>query len=153
MSSPDEKPKENCDSSDKNSGIAGGSYIEERKSNVEYLDLDIKSTITQKQKDFTPDDCVASTSDDKTLPVANENDIRLEQKSDSPSFDNEHSDMYAKDHKSSSLTLKRTIAEANLDNPENRYLTLDEIEERKKSRLKGTKEDPTVPSNDKNSIR
>ena len=153
MNSTDETPKENCDSGDKDSGKAGGSYIEERKSNVEYLDLHIKTTITQKQKELTPEDTDASTSDDKTLPVPNENDVLPEQKSDSPSFDNEYSDMYAKDDKSSSTTLKRTIAEANLDNPENRYLTLDEIEERKKSRFKCTNEVPKEPSNDKNSIR
>ena len=153
MNSTDETPKENCDSGDKDSGKAGGSYIEERKSNVEYLDLHIKTTITQKQKELTPEDTDASTSDDKTLPVPNENDVLPEQKSDSPSFDNEYSDMYAKDDKSSSTTLKRTIAEANLDNPENRYLTLDEIEERKKSRFNCTNEVPKEPSNDKNSIR
>ena len=153
MNSTDETPNGSCDSSDKDSGKLGGSYIEERKSNVEYLDLHIKTTISQKQKELTPEDIDASTSDDKTLPVPNENDVFLEQKSDSPSFDNEYSDMYTKDGKSSPSTLKRTIAEANLDNPENRYLTLDEIEERKKSRFKCTKEDPKVPSNDKNSIR
>ena len=59
------------------------------------------------------------------------------------SFDNVFSDMYSCDDDagdSSSSNLKRTINDANFNDPENKFLTLDEIEERKKLKLKDSRD-------------
>ena len=158
-----EASKENssgeCDATEKDAGKAGGSYIEERKRNIEYLDLHTENKVKSKSNDLI-EECNASTSQSMSKDSITKPQIRSEEeyppgenKQEIPSFDNEFSEMYTKDDKDYSSKLKRTIAEANFNNPETHFLTLDEIEERKKAKIVGTKGDPKESSKSTSSIR
>jgi hypothetical protein len=141
-----EIPSTKLDEEDESSKV-DGSYIEERKRNVDYLDLEtekaLKTIRDQTSKEVTP-----STSSDASKPDAsvdsadvssNKNDLPPgEENFQNQSFNNEFSDMYSEEGEDSSSKLKRTITQANFNNPENQFLTLDEIEERKKAKLGGS---------------
>ena len=154
MDSSEHKPSEKCNNGNEDYEKTEGTYIEERKRNVEYLDLQTESSVISQSKDPIDEDDNTSTSKTKEELNQNEQDLPPgEDKNDSTSFDNEFSDMYTEKEKGSTSSLKRTIAEANLENPENQYLTLDELEEIKKAKLEGTKESPKVSSQPSTSIR
>lgn len=128
---------------------AKGSYIAQRKRNIEYLDLETEDNVKTKRGQLHNPLTSLTTGE---LPPSNvpvdPGDLHVEQddappgeeKFENQSFANQFSDMYSDDGNDSSSDLKRTIHEANLNNPENQYqwyLTLDEIEERKKARMEG----------------
>ena len=141
-----EIPSTKSDEEDEPSKV-DGSYIEERKRNVDYLDLQTE-TLLKTIRDQTSEDVTPSTSNDASKPDASlhsadfssiDNDLPPgEDNFQNQSFNNEFSDMYSEDGEDSSEKLKRTITQANFNNPENQYLTLDEIEERKKAKLGGS---------------
>ena len=125
-----------------------GSYIEERKRNIEYLDLQTEKTL-KNIREQTSKEVTQATSNDssKKSPsvgstdnlATNDNDLPPgEEHFENQSFNSEFSEMYSEEGDSSLSKLKRTITQANLNNPENRYLTLDEIEERKKAKMGGS---------------
>ena len=65
-----------------------------------------------------------STSKTKEQLYQNEEDVPPgEDKTDRTSFDNEFSDMYTEDEKGATSSLKRTIAEANLENTRHKIST------------------------------
>ena len=159
MESSKENSSSECDATEKDAGKAGGSYIEERKRNVEYLDLHTENKGKSKSNDLI-EECNPSASQTMSKDSITMGPIRSEEeyppgenKQEIPSFDDEFSEMYSKDDKGSSSKLKRTIAEANFNNPENQFLTLDEIEERKQAKIEGTKGDPKDSSKCTSSIR
>ena len=128
------------------SSNAEGSYIQERKRNIEYLDLQTdKLPKTTKEHPGSSVSAVTSTKPASPNVLLSSTD-RCDTKEDSTpieqplkdhSFDNEFSELYSDDSSKPSSSLKRTIDEANLKSPENQYLTLDEIEERKRVKLEG----------------
>ena len=139
IESPSTKPDEEDESSK-----VDGSYIEERKRNVDYLDLQTEKAL-RTLRDQTGKDVTPSTSNDASKPDASVDSAEFssidnelppgEDNFQNQSFNNEFSDMYSEEGEDSSIKLKRTITQANFNNPENQYLTLDEIEERKKAKL------------------
>ena len=158
MESSEENVSSKCDDTKEDSGKTEGTYIEERKRNVDYLDLNTENTVKSKSNDAFEDNnsstCESISKDSITrLQIQNDEHPPGEEKQDLPSFENEFSEMYTKDDKDSSSKLKRTIAEANFNNPENQYLTLDEIEERKKAKAEGTKGGSKESSKSASTIR
>ena len=126
---------------------AKGSHIAQRKRNIEYLDLETEENLKTKRVQLHNPLTSLTTG---TLPPSNvlveSPDFQVD-KEDAPpgeehlgnqSFANQFSEMYSDDGNASTSDLQRTINEANLNNPENQYLTLDEIEERKKARIEGS---------------
>ena len=151
MSSPKEQKEElaSCDKGPKDERVplaAQGSYIADRKQHLEYLDLETEDT----PKANTKPHCLTSLPTG-TLPPSNvpvdPPELRADEDEHPPgeervgggSFDNEFSDMYSD---ASVPNLKRTSSEANFNDPENKYLTLDEIEERKRARMHGRTSGP-----------
>ena len=146
---PIEIPSNKSDEENDSSKV-DGSYIEERKKNIEYLDLQTEKAL-RTIRDQTSKEVTPSSSNDASKPdvsvdsadfLSNDNDLPPgEEIFQNQSFNNKFSDMYSEDGEDSSSKLKRTITQANFNNPENKYLTLDEIEERKKAKLGGS----TIP--------
>ena len=138
-----------CEKKEEETSTSEGSYIKERQCSLEYLDLQVK-----KPNQKSPDQSDDLLEDSKTNKISN-TPLSSSTKSDAvdvtppgtdelndQSFDNAFSDMYSCDDDagdSSSSNLKRTINDANFNDPENKFLTLDEIEERKKLKLKDSR--------------
>ena len=93
-----------------------GSYIEERKRNVEYLDLQTEKALKiirdQTSKEKTPPTSTSSSMPKKSLDslksiVTEDNDLPPGEESfENPSFNNEFSDLYSEEEKDSSSKLK-----------------------------------------------
>ena len=125
-----------------------GSYIAERKRNIEYLDLQTEKSLKTIREQLS-DQTTSSTSNDRSEKdrSVDSSDSGKNKDDDPPpgeenfeshSFNNEFSELYSEDRNDSPSKLKRSIEEANFNNPENQYLTLDEIEERKKAKMCGS---------------
>ena len=134
-----------------------GSYIEERKRNVEYLDLETEDGLNVKRKQENQQSTLITTAklpasnvsaDPPPVDVAEDDAPPGEEEFEDQSFSNQYSELYSNDANTSSSHLKRSIDEANLNAPENQYLTLDEIEERKSARVQRT-----LPSKSSNAMR
>ena len=138
-----------CEKKEEETSTSEGSYIKERQCSLEYLDLQVK-----KPNQKSPDQSDDLLEDSKTNKISN-TPLSSSTKSDAvdvtppgtdelndQSFGNAFSDMYSGDDDvgdSSSSNLKRTINDANFNDPENKFLTLDEIEERKKLKLRDSR--------------
>ena len=138
-----------CEKKEEEASTAIGSCIKERQSSLEYLDLQVEKP-NQKRPDQS-DDLLEGSKINKIsnspIPSSGKCDVGditppgTDELKDQ-SFDNALSDMYSCDNDagdSSSSNLKRTINDANFNDPENKFLTLDEIEERKKLKLKDSR--------------
>ena len=151
MSSSKEQKEEiaSCDKGPKDEGVpvaAQGSYIADRKQHLEYLDLETEDIPKTNTKPHCLTSLTTGTLPPSNVPV-NSPELKADEDEHPPgeepvgegSFDNEFSDMYSD---AGVPNLKRTRSEANFNDPENKYLTLDEIEERKKARMQGRTSGP-----------
>ena len=138
-----------CEKKEAETSTTEGSFIKERQCSLEYLDLQVEKP-NQKRPDQS-DDLLEGSKTNKMsnspIPSSTKCDVADvtppgtdEVKANS--FDNAFPDMFSCDDDagdSLSSTLKRTINDTNFNDPENKFLTLDEIEERKKLKLKDSR--------------